>query len=154
MLSPFESHLMLRGLRTLSLRVERQCDNALQVAQFLQRHPAVAHVHYPGLTNHPSHELASKLMDHEQFGGLLSFELKDQSRAAVFDFINNLQLCISATSLGDVFTLVSYPPISSHRTLNAKELQDMGISEGCIRLSVGIEHADDIIKDLEQALNA
>ncbi|GCE03594.1 trans-sulfuration enzyme family protein [Dictyobacter aurantiacus] len=154
MLSPFEAHLMLRGLRTLALRVERQCSNALQVAHFLQQHPAVAHVHYPGLTSHPSHELASRLMDHEQFGALLSFELKDQSRDAVFRFINKLQLCLSATSLGDVFTLVSYPPISSHRTLQPKELQDMGISAGCIRLSVGIENANDIIKDLQQALDA
>ncbi|GCF09202.1 trans-sulfuration enzyme family protein [Dictyobacter arantiisoli] len=152
MLSPFESHLMLRGLRTMALRVERQCSNALQIAHFLQEHPAVARVHYPGLVDHPSHAVASKLLDNEQYGGLLSFELQDQSRAAVFKFIDKLKLCTSATSLGDVFTLVSYPPISSHRTLNEQELQQMGISAGCIRLSVGIEHATDIIKDLEQAL--
>ncbi|GER86627.1 cystathionine gamma-lyase [Dictyobacter vulcani] len=153
MLSPFEAHLMLRGLRTLSLRMERQCNNALEVARFLQQHPAVARVHYPGLSDYPSHELACKLMDHQQFGGLLAFELKEQSREAAFRFMNKLDLCISATSLGDVFTLVSYPPISSHRTLNATELHKMGISDGCVRLSVGIEDSKDIIQDLDQALN-
>jgi cystathionine beta-lyase/cystathionine gamma-synthase len=152
MLSPFESHLMLRGLRTLALRVERQCSNALQVAQFLQQHPAVAKVHYPGLIDHPSHDIASRLLDNEQYGGLLSFELQGQSQQSVYQFVNKLQLCTSATSLGDVFTLVSYPPISSHRTLNSKELQSMGISAGCIRLSVGIENVKDIIADLAQAL--
>ncbi len=152
MLSPFESHLMLRGLRTLALRVERQCSNALQVARFLQQHPAIAKVHYPGLTDHPSHEIASRLLDNEQYGGLLSFELQDQSQQAVYHFVNKLRLCTSATSLGDVFTLISYPPISSHRSLNSKELQGMGISEGCIRLSVGIENVKDIIEDLAQAL--
>jgi cystathionine beta-lyase/cystathionine gamma-synthase len=152
MLSPFEAHLMLRGLRTLALRVERQCSNAFQVAQFLQQHPAVAKVHYPGLADHPSHDIASRLLDNEQYGGLLSFELQDQSQQAVFQFVNKLQLCTSATSLGDVFTLISYPPISSHRALNAKELQGMGINAGCLRLSVGIENATDIIEDLAQAL--
>lgn len=152
MLSPFEAHMMLRGLRTLALRIERQCTNALQIAQFLQQHPAIARVHYPGLPEQPSHELATRLMDHGLFGGLLSFELKDQSRQAVCHFMDKLQLCTSATSLGDVFTLVSYPLISSHRALNAQELAMIGITAGCIRLSAGIEDVADIIKDLEQAL--
>ena len=152
MLSPFESHLMMRGLRTLSLRMERQSQNALQVARFLQHHPAIERVHYPGLAEHPQHELASKLMDHNLYGGLLSFELKEASRAAAFRFMNKLQLCLPATSLGDVFTLVSYPPVSSHRGLSNAELQNMGISEGCIRISVGIENVADILQDLEQAL--
>lgn len=151
-LSPFEAHLMLRGLRTLALRTERQCDNALQIASFLQQHPAIARVHYPGLSNHPQHDLASKLFSNEQYGGLLSFELQEQSRAAAFRFMNNLQICLSATSLGDVFSLVSYPPVSSHRTLTEQELRAMGISDGCVRLSVGIEHAEDLIEDLDQAL--
>jgi cystathionine gamma-synthase/methionine-gamma-lyase len=154
MLSPFEAHLMVRGLRTLALRMERQCQNALHIAQFLQKHPAVERVHYPGLQDHPQYELASKLMDHEQFGGLLSFELKEQSREAVFRFIDKLQLCTSATSLGDVFTLVSYPPISSHRGMTPAEFRHMGINDGCIRMSVGIENINDIISDLEQALSA
>ena len=152
MLSPFESHLLLRGLRTLPLRMERHCHNALQVAHFLEQHPAVAHVHYPGLSNHPQHELASRLFYNECYGGLLAFELQEQSREAAFHFIDRLQLCLPATTLGDVFSQVSYPPISSHRTVSAEELRNMGIADGCIRLSVGIEHAGDIINDLDQAL--
>ncbi len=154
MLSPFECHLMLRGLRTLSLRVERQCQNALGIARFLQQHPAIAHVYYPGLEDHPQHQLASSLLDHGLYGGLLAFELREQSRAAVFRFMNKLQLCLSATSLGDVFTLLSYPPIASHRTLNAQELENAGIREGCIRLSAGIEQLDDLLADLDQALSS
>ncbi|MBV9231886.1 MAG: aminotransferase class I/II-fold pyridoxal phosphate-dependent enzyme [Chloroflexi bacterium] len=152
MLSPFESHLLLRGLRTLSLRMERQCNNALRVARFLHQHPAVERVHYPGLASHPQHALANKLFSNEHYGGLLAFELKEQSREAVYRFMNSLQLCLPATSLGDVFSLVSYPPISSHRTLTEVELRNMGVMEGCVRLSVGIEHVDDIINDLDQAL--
>lgn len=152
MLSPFEAHMMLRGLRTLSLRMERHCQNALRVANFLQQHPAIARVHYPGLGNHPQHALATRLMSNEQYGGLLAFELKEQSRPAAYRFMNRLQLCLPATTLGDVFSLVSYPPISSHRTLSAAERQQMGINEGCIRLSVGIENIEDILTDLDQAL--
>ncbi|GAC1649312.1 MAG: hypothetical protein NVS4B9_40480 [Ktedonobacteraceae bacterium] len=152
LLSPFEAHLLLRGLRTLGLRMERQCSNALQVATFLQQHPRVARVHYPGLAEHPQHALAGTLMDHGQYGGLLAFELKEQSRAAVFRFMNKLQLCIHATTLGDVFSMVSYPPVSSHRTMNSDDLHAMGITDGCIRMSVGIENADDIMHDLDQAL--
>jgi len=154
MLSPFDTHLMVRGLRTLSLRMERHCRNALQLALFLQNHPAVAKVHYPGLAEHPHHEIATRLMYKEQYGGLLAFELKEQTREAAFRFINRLQLCLSATSLGDVFTLVSYPPISSHRTLNSTELHNMGIADGCIRISVGIEQITDILSDIEQALRS
>jgi cystathionine beta-lyase/cystathionine gamma-synthase len=152
MLSPFECHLMLRGLRTLSLRMERQCDNALRVAHFLQQHPAVERVHYPGLPTHPQHTLATRLFDHERYGGLLAFELRKQSREAAYRFMDHLRLCLPATTLGDVFTLVSYPPLSSHRTLTAAEQQNMGITAGCIRLSVGIEHIEDILRDLDQAL--
>jgi cystathionine beta-lyase/cystathionine gamma-synthase len=153
MLSPFESHLMVRGLRTLPLRMERHCSNALQVALFLQDHPAVAHVYYPGLPHHPHHAIANRLLN-ERYGGLLAFELKEQSREAAFRFINRLQLCLPATSLGDVFTLVSYPPISSHRTLNSTELHKMGIADGCIRISVGIEQITDILGDIAQALQS
>lgn len=152
MLSPFESHMMLRGLRTLSLRMERHCQNAMQVAQYLHGHKAIACVHYPGLPEHPQHTLATQLLSHEQYGGLLSFELCEQSREAAFRFMNKLQLCLPATTLGDVFSLVSYPPMSSHRTLTKAERAQMGINEGCIRLSVGIENIEDILRDLDQAL--
>lgn len=152
MLSPFELHLMMRGLRTMALRMERQCSNALQVARFLEEHPAIARVYYPGLATHPQHALAIRLMNNEQYGGLLAFELKEQSREAAYRFMNNLQLCLPVTTLGDVFSEVSYPAVSSHRTLTNAERDKMGITDGCIRFSVGIEHINDIMQDLEQAL--
>jgi cystathionine gamma-synthase/methionine-gamma-lyase len=152
-LSPLEASQQLRGLRTLSVRMERHCHNAMQVALFLQQHPAVEKVHYTGLPDHPQYILANQLFTPQQYGGLLSFELKEQSRSAVQKFIDNLQLCLHVTSLGDVFTLVSYPIIASHRTLTEAERLKLGITEGCIRVSVGIEHVEDIIKDLDQALN-
>ncbi|HEY5005450.1 MAG TPA: PLP-dependent transferase, partial [Ktedonobacteraceae bacterium] len=152
MLSPFEAHLMMRGLRTMALRMERHCHNALQVARFLEEHPAVARVYYPGLATHPQHALAGTLLKNELYGGLLAFELKAQSREAVYRFMNHLKLCMPVTTLGDVFSEVSYPAISSHRTLTVAERDKMGITEGCIRLSVGIEYVDDIVQDLDQAL--
>ena len=151
-LSPFESRLVMRGLKTLSLRMERHCSNALQVARFLQEHASVAHVHYPGLPGHPQHALATALLGSGRYGGLLSFELKEQTREAAFRFMNKLQLCLPATTLGDIYSLVSYPPISSHRDLTGHERESIGITEGCIRLSVGIEDVNDIIQDLAQAL--
>ncbi len=154
MLSPFESYLIMRGLRTLPLRMERHCSNALQVARFLQEHPAVATVHYPGLPDHPQHALATRLLGPERYGSLLSFELQEQSREAAFRFMNKLHLCLCATTLGDIYSEVSYPPMSSHRTLTVAERQEVGITEGCIRLSVGIEDIRDILHDLDSALQA
>jgi cystathionine beta-lyase/cystathionine gamma-synthase len=132
--------------------MERHCSNALQVARFLQEHAAVDHVHYPGLPGHPQHTLATSLLSSGQYGGLLSFELKEQTREAAFRFMNKLRLCLPATTLGDIYSLVSYPPISSHRELTGHERESIGITEGCIRLSVGIENVNDIIRDLDQAL--
>jgi cystathionine beta-lyase/cystathionine gamma-synthase len=152
MLSPFDSYLITRGLKTLALRMERQCNNALQVAQYLQGHTSVERVHYPGLPYHPQHELAGQLLKSQHYGGLLAFELKNQSREAAFRFMHKLRICLPATTLGDVYSEVSYPPISSHRNLNPGERQKFGITEGCIRLSVGIEEVNDIIHDLDQAL--
>ena len=153
MLGPFESYLTMRGLKTLALRMERHCANALQVARFLQEHPAVEHVYYPGLENHPQHELASKLFRPGLYGGLLSFELKQQSKEAAARFMDELSLCLPVTTLGDIHSQVSSPAISSHRTLTPAERQRYGITDGCIRLSVGIEDAKDIIADLDQALH-
>ncbi|HEU5381646.1 MAG TPA: PLP-dependent aspartate aminotransferase family protein [Ktedonobacteraceae bacterium] len=154
MLGPFESYLAMRGLKTLALRMERHCANALQVAQFLSTHPAVARVHYPGLECHPQYQLASRLLKKGLYGGLLSFELQEQSKEAAFRFMNELRLCLPVTTLGDIHSQVSYPAISSHRNLTQEERERYGISEGCIRISVGIEGADDIINDLDQALKA
>lgn len=153
-LSPFESHLIMRGLKTLIVRMERQCDNALQVAHYLQQHVAIERVHYPGLLSHPQHKLATCLLDHDRYGGLLAFELRDASRAAVFRFMDHLQLCLPATTLGDVYSEVSYPTIASHRDLTDSERESMGITVGCVRMSVGIEDVEDIIDDLDQALRA
>jgi len=152
MLGPFDAFLVSRGMKTLPLRMERQCGNALAVARYLQQHPAIERVYYPGLADHPQHELATRLFRRGRFGGLLAFELKEQSRAAAFRFIDKLQLCLPATTLGDVYTELSYPPMSSHRNLTTVERQQIGISDGCIRFSVGIEDVGDIIRDLEQAL--
>jgi cystathionine beta-lyase/cystathionine gamma-synthase len=152
-LSPFETYLIMRGLKTLPLRMEQHCRNALQVAWFLQEHPAVALVHYPGLPNHPHHQLATSLLSDGRYGGLLSFELKEQSKEAAFRFIDKLALILPATTLGDVYSLVSYPPMSSHRYLTPEERLHIGITDGCIRLSVGIEDVHDILKDLDQALS-
>lgn len=152
-LSPLEAYQQARGLRTLSVRMDRHSHNALQVAHFLQQHPAIARVHYSGLPDHPQYVLASILFNNAMYGGLLAFELREQSRQAARRFIDSLQLCLHATSLGDVFTLVSYPAISSHRSLSEDERHSRGITDGCIRLSVGIEHVEDIIKDLDQALS-
>ena len=151
--SPFEVYLLMRGLKTLPLRMERHCGNALHVAHFLHQHPAVERVHYPGLPSHPQHELASCLLYRERYGGVLSFELKEQSREAVFCFMDKLKLCLAATTLGDVCSLVSYPAMSSHRGFTETERQSIGITEGCIRLSVGIEDVGDIISDLDKALS-
>ncbi len=152
MLSPYEAHLIKRGVQTLSLRMERHCSNALKVAQYLQDHKAVERVHYPGLEDHPQYTLANTLMGAGRAGGLLSFELREQSRVAAFHFMDRLRLCLPATTLGDAWSLVSYPSISSHRNLPEAERRSMGITDGCIRLSVGIECVDDIIGDLEGAL--
>lgn len=152
MLSPFDSYLITRGLKTLAVRMERQCNNAFEIAQFLQQHKAVERVHYPGLPNHPQHDLASRLLTNRHYGGLLAFELKEQTRAAAFRFMDRLQLCLPATTLGDVYSEVSYPALSSHRNLTASERQKFGITDGCIRLSIGIEDVHDILHDLDQAL--
>jgi cystathionine beta-lyase/cystathionine gamma-synthase len=151
-LSPFEAFLIARGLKTLALRMDRHCRNALQVARFLEQHPAVAAVHYPGLPSHPHHARAAHLLGHELHGGVLAFELKAQSRRTSVNFLDHLELCLPATTLGDVYSEVSYPPIASHRHVTEAERQRMGITEGCLRLSVGIEDVQDILADLDQAL--
>jgi cystathionine gamma-synthase/methionine-gamma-lyase len=150
-LGPFEARLISRGLKTLSLRVKQQCANAFRIAKALQGHAKLKHVIYPGLPNHPQHGLAS-LNTCGQFGGLLSFELAEGTREAAFAFMNRLKLILPATSLGDIYSLITYPPISSHRELNDDERAAHGISAGLLRLSVGIEDAGDLIADIEQAL--
>ena len=151
-LGPFEAWLALRGVKTLPLRMRQQCANALRVAEWLSAHPRIARVNYPGLKNNPQHDLARRLFDDKGFGGVLSFEIANADRATTFRFMEALDLCQAATTLGDIYTLVLHPATSSHRGLTAEERAHIGIGEGLVRLSVGIEDADDIIADLENAL--
>ncbi len=151
-LPPHEAWLCIRGLRTLELRVRRQCDTALRVARHLTGHPKIARVHYPGLETHPQHALAERQFG-GRFGGVVTFDLKDATSAAAFRFLDALQLAASATTLGDLFTEVLYPAISSHRRVAPEERRRMGIGEGTLRLSAGIEDPDDIVADLDAALS-
>lgn len=153
-LGPFEAWLALRGIKTLPLRMERHCANACQVAAWLSEHPRVARVHFPGRPDHPDHAMAARLFPPGMFGGLVAFEIRDAGREDVFRFINALRLCLKATSLGDVHSLVLYPLISSHRDLSPAQRKRLGIADNLVRLSVGIEDAADIIEDLDQALRA
>jgi cystathionine beta-lyase/cystathionine gamma-synthase len=151
-LGPFEAWLVLRGLKTLPLRVERQCASAAKVAEWLTTHPAIAHVNYPGLAGHPQHALMERLSLTGEYGGMISFDIAGADKAAAFRFMEALRLCVAATTLGDVYSLVLYPPMSSHRSLTPEQRAAIGIGDGLIRLSVGIEAVDDIIADLDQAL--
>jgi cystathionine beta-lyase/cystathionine gamma-synthase len=152
-LGPFEAWLALRGLKTLSLRMHQQCENALQVANWLKTQPKIERVLYPGHEDHPQHDLAKRLFAGRGYGGMLSFEIAQSNQARVFRFMEALQLCLPATTLGDIYTLVLHPATSSHRSLTPAERAQVGIKEGLVRLSAGIEDARDIIADLEQALN-
>jgi cystathionine beta-lyase/cystathionine gamma-synthase len=153
-LSPFEAHLIHRGTKTLALRMERHCANALTVAQWLGTHPRVAAVHYPGLRTHAGHAVAQRLFRPGAFGGMLAFEIAEADQATVYRFIDHLRLLIAATTLGDVYSEVSYPVMSSHRDWSPALRRRAGITAGLLRLSAGIEDPADIIADLEQALAA
>ena len=149
-LSPFDAFLIARGLKTLEIRMERHCANAMKVAAFLEGHPAVASVSYPGLKSFPQYDLAKKQMALP--GGMISFELKGgKAEGAVV--MDNVKLCKLAVSLGDAETLIEHAASMTHSTYTPDELKMAGISEGLVRLSVGLEKAEDIIADLEQALN-
>ncbi len=151
-LGPFEAWLALRGLKTLPLRMARQCDNAARIAAWLQEHPRIERVYYPGLPGHPQHALAASLFEGRGFGGMLSFEIRSAGKDEVFRFMEALQLCLPATTLGDIYTLVLHPASSSHRTLTPAERERVGIGDHLVRLSAGIEAVEDILGDLEQAL--
>jgi cystathionine beta-lyase/cystathionine gamma-synthase len=144
------AYLLLRGLKTLQIRVERACLNAFQIAECLDQHSRVAKVFYPGLEDSPSHQVALRQM--RDFGMMVSFDLKGGGRS-VERFIDSLQLWYLATSLGGVESTVSYPVLSSHISLGKKELDLLGVSPATVRLSVGIEDSADLIADLRQALD-
>src|SRR5919199_4119444 len=155
LMGPFDAWLALRGLKTLPLRIERQCENAREVAAYLAAHPKVAKVNYPGAKDHPDNEVARRVLAGS--GGLVSFELDTEGapgdeRAVAFRFLNALRLCVRAPSLGDIYTLAIHPATSSHRELSPSRRERLGVRESLIRVSLGIEHPDDIIEDMEQAL--
>jgi cystathionine beta-lyase/cystathionine gamma-synthase len=151
-LPPHEAWLTIRGMRTLELRVSRQCAGALAVATHLAGHPKVARVFYPGLPAHPQHQLACDQYG-DRGGGVVTFALKDDTRAAAYRFLDALTLAASATTVGDLFTEVLHPATASHRRVDPAERVRMGITDGTVRVSVGIEDPFDIVADLDQALN-
>jgi len=149
-LAPFDAYLLIRGLKTLGVRMERHSENGERVAEFLQQHPKVAAVYYPGLPQFPQHDLARKQMD--GFGGILSFECIGGLEAGI-RLMNHVQLCKRAVSLGDVDSLIQHPASMTHSVIPAEERAKMGITDGLIRLSVGIEDVEDILDDLDMALS-
>ena len=145
-LSPWEAHAILRGLKTLAVRMDRHCENARALAERLREHPRISRVYYPGGAT------SKRVLREPHAGALVSIELKDNSREAAFRFMDALQLCIRSTSLGDVFTSALHPATASHRDLSPARRQQLGITDGLVRISVGIESISDIIADIEQAL--
>lgn len=148
-LPPFDSYLVLRGTKTLAVRMERHCRNALDIARFLEAHPKVRKVYYPGLENHPQHELAQKQM--AGFGGMLSFEIDGALKEAK-TFLENLEIFSLAESLGGVESLIEHPALMTHASVPREEREKIGITDSLIRVSVGMEDVEDLKDDLEQAL--
>ena len=151
-ISPFNSFLVLQGIETLALRMDRICDNTLAIARRLREHPKVRWVNYAALPDHPSHDLAVKYMG-GRASGILTFGI-DGGRAAGARFQDALQLFTRLVNIGDTKSLACHPASTTHRQLNAAELERAGVSEDMVRLSVGIEHVDDLVADLDQALAA
>lgn len=148
-ISPFDAYLTLRGLKTLEVRMNRHCKSARKLSKYLQAHPAVDSVFFPGLKSHPQHKLAKKQM--RDFGGMIAFELKGGYEAGVV-FMDRLKLALRAVSLGDAETLVQHPASMTHITYAPEERQRHGITEGLVRISVGLENFKDIKRDVKQAL--
>jgi cystathionine beta-lyase len=149
-LNAITCYLLERSIKTLGIRVEKQNQNACRVAEYLRQHPRIQNVYYPGLEGHPGHATAKKQM--RDFGGMLSFELDDKAMTAA-QFQKHLRMITPAVSLGGVETLICSPKLTSHAKISAAERAELGISERLLRLSVGIEDAEDIIADIEQALS-
>ncbi len=152
-ISPFNAFLVLQGIETLTLRMERICENTLAIAKHLQRHPKVGWVQYAGLPEHPDHALVQKYMG-GRASGILSFGLKQGGREAGARVLDALQLFTRLVNIGDAKSLATHPASTTHRQLSAEELASAGVSEDMLRLSIGIEHIDDLIEDLDRALAA
>jgi cystathionine beta-lyase/cystathionine gamma-synthase len=149
---PMDAFLALRGIKTLHLRMQRHCENGRAIANFLDKHDKVEEVFYPGLQNHPNYKIAKKQM--KDFGGMVSFKLKANTKAATFRFLENTKLFMLAESLGGVESLVNHPATMSHGSIPEQERLKVGITDTLIRLSVGVEDIEDLLSDLEQALNS
>ncbi|CAA9451504.1 MAG: Methionine gamma-lyase [uncultured Rubrobacteraceae bacterium] len=153
-MGPFEAWLALRGLKTLPLRMGRQCENAREISSRLAAHPKVGQVYYPGAKDHPDYEISRRVL--AGAGGLVSFELAvedpEKGRETAFRFLNALKICTRAPSLGDIYTLAIHPASASHRELSPSRRERLGVKENLIRVSCGIEHPEDVIEDIEQAL--
>jgi cystathionine beta-lyase/cystathionine gamma-synthase len=148
---PMDCYLVLRGIKTLSVRVQRSVDNAKKVADWLVNCPDVAHVHYPGLESHPQHKLAAEQM--KDFGAMVSFSLKDDSIEAANALMSKTKVFTLAESIGGVESLISHPASMTHGSIPKDVREKAGLFDSLIRLSVGIEDADDLIDDLKQTLN-
>ena len=149
-LGPHDSYLVLRGIKTLSLRMQRHSENGVKVAEFLENHPAIDKVFYPGSKNHPQYELAKKQM--AEFGGMVSFTFKSGKKEDAIKFLENLKVFTLAESLGGVESLANHPALMTHASIPADKRAELGITDDLVRLSAGIEDIEDLIADLEQAL--
>ena len=149
-LGPTDSFLVLRGIKTLSIRMERHCFNGHEVAKALEKHPKIDKVFYPGLTSHKQHDLAKEQMNHK-FGGMVSFTLKSASKADAIKFLENLQVFTLAESLGGVESLANHPALMTHASIPEDKRKEIGITDDLVRLSVGIEDIEDLLADIEQA---
>ncbi len=152
-LSPWEAHELLRGLKTLAVRLDRHCENAAALAHHLATHPRLGRLYFPQSQAAEGRDLAQRILRGAR-AGLVSIELKDNTRAAAFRFMDALKLCVRSTSLGDVFSSVLHPATASHRDLSPARRGQLGIGEGLVRISVGIENIRDIVADIDQALEA
>jgi cystathionine beta-lyase/cystathionine gamma-synthase len=148
---PQDCFLLLRGIKTLHLRVERSCQNAVRIAQFLKSHPKVNHVYYPGLVEHPQHNLAKRQMRY--FGGMVSFDLHTDTLEYATDVLANTKIFSLAESLGGVESLIGHPASMTHASIPREERLKVGLTDSLVRLSVGVEDIDDLTQDLDQALN-
>jgi cystathionine gamma-lyase len=148
---PQDSFLVLRGIKTLHLRMERHCINGRKIAEFLKGHASIGKVYWPGFTDHPNHEIAKKQM--RDFGGMLSFTLKDDSLAKATKLMESVELFSLAESLGGVESLINHPASMTHASIPKEERAKAGLTDSLMRLSIGVEDAEDLIADLEQALN-
>lgn len=152
MMSPFDAWLLIRSLRTLELRIIQHSNNALKLAKFLEKHPKIENVYYPGLITSPSYEIANKIFNNNLYGGMISIDLRNAEKGA-YELIRKLETIKFVPSLAGVTTSVSYPVKTSHRSLNDEELKSANISKGLIRVSTGLENIDDLISEFDRALS-